>query len=307
MDKDIALKLALEALDSMRIVDFSVENLVGWNKAITAIKQALVQPAPVQTPVGNWVWSWLMNWCLRNGIAPATQDSLFAMVKDARSKFESYPPAQPASCPHGMVDTCCENHGNCTLSASQPTTEDFSVVAAPVRPVAHCEAGPEYCQQCHKESLPTYGSEEIRKLREVIQSQSEIIKGHENGKTSVNFLHSGKREFSNRVSDYVVQVAAAQPAPEVTNLAAAIEYADARWSGVDVPIEWARHFADAIGKPYASPPAQPAPVPLTEQQKQELAENWFAEDWAITKAMGMMYDHERSLGITTGITEKGQP
>jgi hypothetical protein len=50
-----------------------------------------------------------------------------------------------------------------------------------------------------------------------------------------------------------------------------------------------------------TPPA--APVPLTEQQKQELAENWFAEDWAITKAMGMMYDHERLLGIT----EKGQP
>jgi hypothetical protein len=59
-------------------------------------------------------------------------------------------------------------------------------------------------------------------------------------------------------------VKAAQPAPvhgpSLTDLAGAIEYADARWSGVDVPIEWARHFADAIGKPYASPPAQPAPV-----------------------------------------------
>jgi hypothetical protein len=51
---------------------------------------------------------------------------------------------------------------------------------------------------------------------------------------------------------------ASQPAPDVTNLAAAIEYADARWSGVDVPIEWARHFADAIGKPYTTPPTQPA-------------------------------------------------
>jgi hypothetical protein len=51
------------------------------------------QPAPVQEPVGNWIWSWLMDWCKRNGIAPATQDSLFAMVKDARSKFESTPPA----------------------------------------------------------------------------------------------------------------------------------------------------------------------------------------------------------------------
>lgn len=45
--------------------------------------------------------------------------------------------------------------------------------------------------------------------------------------------------------------------------------------------------------------AQPAPVPLTEQQKQELAENWFAEDWAITKAIGMMYDHDRLLRSTT--------
>jgi hypothetical protein len=37
------------------------------------------------------------------------------------------PAAQPASCPHGMVDTCCENYGSCNLSASQP---------APVQPVA---------------------------------------------------------------------------------------------------------------------------------------------------------------------------
>jgi hypothetical protein len=51
----------------------------------------------VQETVGDWVWSWLMDWCKRNGIAPATQDSLFAMVKDARGKFESTPPApQPA-------------------------------------------------------------------------------------------------------------------------------------------------------------------------------------------------------------------
>jgi hypothetical protein len=38
---------------------------------------------------------------------------------------------------------------------------------------------------------------------------------------------------------------------------------------------------------------------LTEQQKQELAENWFAEDWAITKAIGMMYDHETKLKENT--------
>jgi hypothetical protein len=56
---------------------------------------------------------------------------------------------------------------------------------------------------------------------------------------------------------------------------------------------------DGIQAVRYAPAAQPA-VPLTEQQKQELAENWFAEDWAVTKAMGMMYDHERLLGITKG-------
>jgi len=34
-------------------------------------------------------------------------------------------------------------------------------------PVAHCEAGPNYCWKCLEEAKPTYGSEEIRKLREV--------------------------------------------------------------------------------------------------------------------------------------------
>lgn len=61
------------------------------------------------------------------------------------------------------------------------------------------------------------------------------------------------------VIDEALKVAG-RSAPTPTDLAAAIEYADARWSGVDVPVEWARHFADAIGKPYATSPAQPAPA-----------------------------------------------
>jgi hypothetical protein len=75
-------------------------------------------------------------------------------------------------------------------------------------PVAHCEAGPNYCQQCHKESLPTYGSEEVRKLREVIKSQANIISSYESnyGKTSVNLLHGRERELLSWVSDSVVQV-----------------------------------------------------------------------------------------------------
>jgi hypothetical protein len=37
-------------------------------------------------------------------------------------------------------------------------------------PVAHCEAGPNYCWKCLEESNPTHGSEEIKKLREVNKS-----------------------------------------------------------------------------------------------------------------------------------------
>jgi hypothetical protein len=47
------LKLALEALESTRIIDFSVEDIVSWKKAITAFKQALA--APVQEPVAKIV------------------------------------------------------------------------------------------------------------------------------------------------------------------------------------------------------------------------------------------------------------
>jgi hypothetical protein len=46
---------------------------------------------------------------------------------------------------------------------------------------------------------------------------------------------------------------AAQPAQqEPIDLVRAIEYADARWSGVDVPIEWARHFAEGIRRTEAA-------------------------------------------------------
>ena len=127
-DEELAFDLALEALNSPA---YGKELRELQDKAITAIKQARsapvqcewcygrgvlagyahdgsfdgedcphctppAQPAPVQESVGNWVWSWLMDWCKRNGIAPATRDSLFAMVKDARSKFDTTPPAQPA-------------------------------------------------------------------------------------------------------------------------------------------------------------------------------------------------------------------
>jgi hypothetical protein len=67
---------------------------------------------------------------------------------------------------------------------------------------AHCEAGPEYCQQCLKESKPTYGSEEVRKLREVIESQANIIAKLEQpapAQEPVLFSELAKR----RVLDYI--------------------------------------------------------------------------------------------------------
>jgi hypothetical protein len=80
----------------------------------------------------------------------------------------------------------------------------------------------------------------------------------------------------------------AQPAPvhgpSLTDLAGAIEYADARWSGVDVPIEWARHFADAIGKLYTTPPAAQRPwVGLTDEETAWCTAHRHLIEWAEAK------------------------
>lgn len=41
----------------------------------------------------------------------------------------------------------------------------------------------------------------------------------------------------------------------------------------------------------------PQPVGLTDEQKHDLATNWFAEDWLIDKAIGMLGDYESINGI----------
>jgi hypothetical protein len=51
---------------------------------------------------------------------------------------------------------------------------------------------------------------------------------------------------------------------------------------------------EAMGKELAALKAH-----LTEEKKVELATNWFAEDWAITKAVGMLHDYDRLLRKTT--------
>ena len=83
-----------------------------------------------------------------------------------------------------------------------------------------------------------------------------------------------------------------------------------RWIGWDVEQVWSERIfgidmrfenvQDAIAfrkKLDEATTPQAQRKPLTDGEKQQLAENWFAEDWAITKAIGMMFDHELLLGI----------
>jgi hypothetical protein len=99
--------------------------------------------------------------------------------------------------------------------------------SAPVQePVAHCEAGPNYCQQCHKESLPTYGSEEVRKLREVIKSQAKIIESNK-PPPWFNAVENILKEYGLQAIDFVADFKAAivdaeqhaaQPAPVIPDV-----------------------------------------------------------------------------------------
>jgi hypothetical protein len=65
-----------------------------------------------------------IEWMLKNGYDRGSEGPPRAhrLVSTLRAL------AQPASCPHGMVDTCCENPGNCNQSASRPTAEKSSAV-----------------------------------------------------------------------------------------------------------------------------------------------------------------------------------
>jgi hypothetical protein len=143
-DKIDAAITALQSIISQDALDKMAEDartiglrLDDWDK-IGCVNHDCYRCKAVQEPVGDWVWSWLMDWCKRNGIAPATQDSLFAMVKDARGKFESTPPAQPApnctrSHPHENMDAMCELR----TEIARLTNENARLKAQPaVQPVA---------------------------------------------------------------------------------------------------------------------------------------------------------------------------
>jgi hypothetical protein len=108
------------------------------------------QPAPVQEPVTDetveaYCKAWGESFSRENKfdvLEPLSDDLKKHIRYGLKKAFAATgkqslqvatPPAQPASCPHGMVDTCCENPGNCNLSAAKP---------APVQPVAHCTVRP---------------------------------------------------------------------------------------------------------------------------------------------------------------------
>jgi hypothetical protein len=90
------LKLALEALESTRIIDFSVEDIVSWKKAITAFKQALAAPT-VQEPCG---WQFYQDGKWHNGMEinnhRANTEAAGVPVRDV---YPTPPAAQPAPVP----------------------------------------------------------------------------------------------------------------------------------------------------------------------------------------------------------------
>lgn len=61
--------------------------------------------------VGDWLWSELMDYCKARGIAPATADRLFEIVKRARAMIDAAPPAPSvadAPIPYHSFEKCAE-------------------------------------------------------------------------------------------------------------------------------------------------------------------------------------------------------
>jgi hypothetical protein len=75
-------------------------------------------------------------------------------------------------------------------------------------------------------------------------------------------------------------------------LKTAIQYADSRWSGVDVPIEWVRHFADALAQQdgqsnfCAQCEAFARELKAVKQEQGEPFGYWFSDDPAVVAYAG---------------------
>ena len=95
-----AARMALQALESMKTYAESAEpGLIVGVPAIDALRRALEQPA--QTPIR------CQHRLKNNGVC------LHHNLHCGWPKCNE--PEQPASCPRGMVDTCCEDYANCAL------------------------------------------------------------------------------------------------------------------------------------------------------------------------------------------------
>jgi hypothetical protein len=119
--KDEALKLALEALEESETNNDTMEFWDRKTKAITAIKQALAAQPAVQEPVALEMDGKQLT------LGEALEEAIAATERSASKRL------------------------NAVLVAAKNALYTTPPAAAPVQPVAHCEAGPEFCQQCHLE------------------------------------------------------------------------------------------------------------------------------------------------------------
>lgn len=69
-----------------------IEHLA-WGRCTTHPQKIAAPAIDTAKPhsVGDWIWSELMDYCKVRGIAPATADRLFEIVKRARAKFDAAP------------------------------------------------------------------------------------------------------------------------------------------------------------------------------------------------------------------------
>jgi hypothetical protein len=53
------------------------------NQAQAALKTGMFCLDATEVPNGSWLWGKLMDWCKLHGIAPSTQNALFAICGEA--------------------------------------------------------------------------------------------------------------------------------------------------------------------------------------------------------------------------------